>query len=343
MKSFGFIGGICLLAVAGAFVMVNIHHDPYNPDGTLFADKLAYWETRIHTVGGAKAYEELARFLKGNTVGVQHNETHVFGSALYSEEGIEGVAVCDDRFEYACFHQMIGEAFADLGMDSFPKVVDVCNERPACVHSIGHGVLAQQGYTFVDLQKAIQVCETLPNDVYMQGCYGGLFMEYNMRRLLGDSQQPRPAGENWLDPCDRFSGALGRICYYWQPTWWRSQIAPDDLVLTESGFRRMGDLCQAIPHLEMKASCFEGTGVIALNSGRTHQEGVSTCAYVSQDVFGDALCRTGAARLIALLGQDDEARTVCNELSGVYKNGCFDVIDSTDPKESFLHMELPAQ
>lgn len=343
MKYFRIIVGICVLAVTGALVILNIRHEPYNPDGTPYAEKFAYWKTRIHAIGGTKAYEELADFVKNYTVGVQHNETHVFGSALYSEEGMEGVAVCDDRFEYGCFHQMIGETLADLGMGSFPKVVEVCRGSPACLHSIGHGVLAQEGYAFPDLQKAIKVCDTLPGTVYVEGCYGGLFMEYNMRRLLSDIQLPRPVGENWLEPCDQFSGVLGRICYYWQPTWWRSLIAPDDLILAESGFRRMGDLCETLTDSELKASCFEGTGVIALNSGRTSEQGVSACAFVSPDVFGDALCRTGAARLITLLSRPDEARSICLEMTGVYQSGCLDEVQAARPNESFSEMALPAE
>lgn len=341
MKNLGIAIGIYLIAVASVLLVLNINHDPYDLDGTPYSEKLAHWKAAVKTVGGTSAYEELASFLKGHTVGVQHNETHIFASALYGEEGIEGVAVCDDRFEYACFHQVIGEALTDLGMDAFPKVVEVCKGSPACLHSVGHGVLAQQGYTFADLQKAIQVCETLPGTVYVEGCYGGLFMEYNMHRLLGDNQRPRVVGENWHDPCDQFSGVLGRICYYWQPTWWRSLIAPDDLILAEPGFRRMGDLCETLTVPEHKASCFEGTGVIALNSGRTAQEGVAACGYVSQEVFGDALCRTGAARLIVLLGRPEEALTVCRELSGVYENGCVDVVNSTDPMDSSTEMLLP--
>lgn len=342
MKRFGIVTGICAIVLAGTFLVLNIHHDPYDPASSPYAEKLAYWKTRIHTVGGPRAYEELAVFVKGRTVGVQHNETHVFGSALYSEEGINGVAVCDDRFEYACFHQVIGEVLNHLGMEAFPKVVEVCKGSPACLHSIGHGVLAQQGYAFTDLQKAIQVCETLPSDVYVHGCYGGLFMEYNMRRLLSDSQHPRPVEKNWLEPCDKFSGVLGRICYYWQPTWWRSQIAQDDLMLTDAGFKHMGDLCETVTDLELKASCFEGTGVITLNSGGTSNNGISACDLVSQGVFGNALCRTGAARLIVLLGRYEEARTVCLGLTGVYKTGCLAEIDNTQPNESFSEMALPA-
>ncbi len=343
MKIRGVTLGICLIAVVGAFLALNISHEPYAPDKTPYAEKLAYWKTRIQAEGGMRAYEELADFLKGHTVGVQHNETHVFGSALYSEEGIEGVAVCDERFEYACYHQLIGEALTNLGMGSFSKVVEVCKNSPACLHSIGHGVLAQQGYTIEGLDKAVQVCETLSNRVYVQGCYGGLFMEYNMRRLLGDPQLPRPVDDNWLEPCDRFSGVLGRICYYWQPTWWRSQIASADLRLTEKDFRRMGDLCEELIAPELKASCFEGTGVITLNSGRTTDEGVAACSFVSDGAFGDALCRTGAARLITLLGRYSEARAVCLELGGVYKEGCVTVINAANPNMSSSGMALPAR
>ncbi len=331
MKRAVILLGACLVIGTAAFFMLHGSSRPYDPDAATYADKFTYWQQRVHTVGGAKAYEELADFADAYSVGVQHNETHIFGSALYRVEGVPGIAVCDERFEYACYHQMIGETFADLGMESFPKIAEVCKGSPACLHSIGHGVLAQEGYAFPDLRRAVGVCKTLPGPVYVEGCYGGLFMEYNMRRLLGDNQRPRPVGEDWLDPCSQFSGTLGRICYYWQPTWWRSQIAPDDLILTEPGYKKMGDLCETVSDQELKASCFEGTGVIALNAGRTSAEGVAKCEYVSGGAFGNALCRTGAARLIALLGRSEEARSVCTALSGAYQKGCLQLVSETHP------------
>ncbi len=336
MKFSSIVVGVCIaILVCSFFILNSMQRSPYDPATASYQEKLAYWNTRVGAVGGVPAYKELATFLKGFTVEIQHNETHAFGTALYEQVGIEGIAVCDDRFEYACFHQVIGEIFADLGMDSFSRIVEACKGGPACLHSIGHGVLAQQGYAVTDLQNALKGCEALPSAVYVEGCYGGVFMEYNMRRLLGDDQLPRPLGKNWLDPCDQFSGVLGRICFYWQPTWWRSALSSDDLHLSPAGFQRMGALCSTITDTELKASCFEGTGVIAMNSGRTPKEGVSACSAVSSEALGVALCRTGAARLIALLGQPEVARSVCLELSGVYRDGCLNVIITADPHKSF--------
>lgn len=330
----------CVIAVLAVFVIWSHDRSRYDPSAS-YQDKLAYWKTRIHTVGGQRAYEELALSQKGFVHGMQHNETHIFASALYSEEGIKGVAVCDGRFEYACFHQLIAEALSDLGTGSLNEIIEACKGGPGCKHSIGHGVLGLLGYSFGDLQKAVSICATLQSDTYVQGCYGGIFMEYNMRTLMGDARRVRTFGKDWFDPCDQMPMSAQRVCYFWQPTWWRSELQSADQSLSPSALGRMGKKCSTVTDKELSMACFEGIGVSALNAGRSTNDGVSACAFVSGDMHDQALCRTSVARLVALLSGFDEGRSVCLGLSGAYQEGCLRVIGSANPEESYLGEVLP--
>ncbi len=342
MKHSVIIAGAFLLAALVVFVVASPDHNHYDSTAS-YQDKFGYWKTRIHAIGGHRAYEELAGSLKDFPLGIQHSETHIFSTALYSEEGMQGIAVCDERFDYACSHQMIGETFADLGMGSFPYVVEICKGIPTCLHSIGHGVLSLQGYSFNDLQKAITICGTLPTETYMKGCYGGVFMEYNLHKFLGDGLHVRPVGKNWLAPCDEFSGVLGRICYYWQPTWWANTPVSNDLAQTTQRIRRMGELCETLSRPELKASCFAGVAVVVRSAGRNTGEAVSACFSVSSEMSNQAQCRTGVARLAVLLGSFDEALAVCLELPRVYQDGCLEVIKNANPSESFTGLTFPME
>ncbi len=331
---------VCLTVALAAAVVSNLDRSRYEPTAP-YKDKLIHWKTRIHAVGAARAHEEIATSVKGFIYGTQHMEMHIFASALYSEKGLSGVSVCDARFEYACFHQLIAEALAERGVGSLNDIIEACKGGPGCRHSIGHGVLGLAGYTFPDLERAISICETLPSAVYMKGCFGGAIMEYNMRTLLGEARVVRPIREDWLEPCDQLPGSSKRVCYFWQPTWWRSELQSADNSLSPSALERMGELCRTITEKEFRDACFEGVGVSALNAGHSTRDGVSACAYAATDAHHRALCRTSVARFVALLHGTDQGRSVCLGLESAYRAACLRTVMSADPHESSLGEILP--
>ncbi len=343
MRLSGIVAGLCVLAVTGVFLIFSVNRSSYEPLTDSYQEKFAYWKMRAHAIGGERAYEELLTSLEKFPAGLGHEETHIFASALYSEVGLQGVKVCDVRIGYGCFHQIIGEAVVDLGVAALPEIIEACNGDPSCRHSIGHGVLGLQGYSSNDLQNAIKLCETLPSKLYIQGCYGGVFMEYNMRSLLEDDPRARVIEADWLDPCSQFSGKMSRVCSYWQPVWWRSVLVSNDQSLTPSILSRMGQLCRSLKEKESRAACIQGVGMSALNAGPTNRDGISACAFVSPDRAEQALCHANVARLITLQGRFDEARAACTELSGTYRAGCFEVVESANPYGSTLGEMLPIE
>lgn len=331
---------LCLAALGVILVVRDFDRSRYDPSAP-YQDKIAYWKKRIHTVGGNRAYEELALAQSGFVHGMQHNETHIFASALYSEEGIRGIEVCDGRFEYACFHQLVGEALSDLGTGSLKTIMESCKEGPGCKHSIGHGALALEGYSFNDLEKAVSLCASLPSDVYVQGCYGGAIMEYNMRTLLGDARSVRTMEADWFEPCGQLPKSAQRVCYFWQPTWWRSFLQSADQTLSPSALGAMGEHCRAIRDRALSDACFEGVGVSALNASRTTEEGLAACTSVSNDMRDQARCRTSAARLVALLQGTELGRLACFGLAGAYSDSCIRVVERANPETSYLGEVLP--
>lgn len=330
---------VCLMAVLTVFVVWDHGRSRYDPSAS-YQDKIAYWIARIHTVGDKRAYEEMVGAQEGLTTGVEHVEAHIFGTALYRAEGIKGVAVCDDRFAYACFHQLIADAITDLGTESLDEIIEVCKGISGCRHGIGHGVLAAIGYSFDDLQKALSICTTLPNEVHVQGCYGGVFMEYNIRRHLGSGYE-RPIGEDWFDPCEQVSKSARRVCYFWQPTWWRYKLSSADHSLSPSALGRMGTRCRTVRNKDLNDACFEGIGVSALNAGRTTNDGISACGHVGEDIREQALCRTSVARYIALVHGTEQGRSLCLGLAGAYQESCLSAIESASPEGSYIGEVFP--
>ncbi len=335
-----FAAGILIMfvAVSAVFVVMNRAHGGYDPSAP-YQEKIDYWQKRIHEVGGKRAYDEMARAQQGAASGVEHVEAHIFGSALYRTEGIKGVSVCDDQFSYACVHQLVAEALSDLGIESLDAIVAMCIEIPGCRHGIGHGVIGSLGYGSDDLKKAVSMCATLPRAWHVQGCYGGVFMEYNVRTLLGVGQE-RPLEQDWFESCRDIPRSAERSCYFWQPTWWGRVLRTADRSLEKTAIEQMSEQCRMVSNKELRAVCFEGIGVSALNTGRSLNDGVSGCSFVGTDMRDRALCLTSVARYIELDNGRDTGRPVCLGLTGAYQEGCLRDIGNTSTTTSYFGEKL---
>ena len=133
-------------------------------------------------------------------------------------------------------------------------------------------------------------------------------MEYNLRRLLGDTSfTVRPLGNDWFDPCDRFSGDDARSCYYWQPTWWTLFIPEQQESAFEPAFKHMADLCDSLSDKSFRYACIAGTS-FGLTLKRSPEQSVQLCDSMYADADESLLCRinVGLASKTMLL-QDPES------------------------------------
>ncbi len=145
-------------------------------------EKSAYWKGRIAAVGGTKAYDELAYLARDLITTKQHSEGHIFGKALYLVEGLAGVAVCDTRFMYSCFHSFMTQAILSEGVTAAQILHEACRaslgyRSENCEHGVGHGIQSMHAYDFAGLKKSLDVCGALtPPSHPVAGCAGGVFM-----------------------------------------------------------------------------------------------------------------------------------------------------------------------
>ena len=300
--SFGLIFFGFYLVAHNFFAIV---HPP--PTSAPLAVQEAYWKERIHMIGGSAAYEELVSSVKGFDFYKQHFQAHIFGDALYTEVGLDGVTVCDWRLYGGCMHQYMNRAVMDHGIASITALDRDCKGVISCQHGIGHGILSALGYTFSDLQKTLALCHTLPDETPIFGCAGGAAMEYNFRNLLGGASfNARTPDPDWLAPCDRLSGDDARACYFWQPTWWAVFVSTQQESASDPAFKHMADLCHSISDKTYMYTCIAGTG-FSVTLKRTPDQAVHLCDMMYADAGESLLCRVNLAlTLKGMLVQNPE-------------------------------------
>lgn len=326
------------ILVIGAALFLGAQHLPH-ASGAAYDDSMstakqeAYWKERVKAVGGKAAYIELAEDVKSFSIQRQHKVGHAFGGALYEEEGVDGLAVCDPQFNYACYHEFLGRAIAELGLSSVSmlnqKCVDLVKKSPlSCQHGIGHGIVSYLGYSDKAFLEALKICKDLPFNDPIGGCYGGVFMEYNTQTMLGEQARLRlVVDDNMLAPCDTLATEYTIACVFWQPQWWNQTLKSSTSVAlvsntNEGRWAKMGELCESYKDSKLVRPCFEGIGnITSAEVNRNTATIKMLCEQTSSNSLHQLYCKSYAANSIGA-GHREEGVKVCEGLIGSDADYC---------------------
>ncbi|MBI4088449.1 hypothetical protein HY418_03690 [Candidatus Kaiserbacteria bacterium] len=281
---------------------------------------------RIRAVGAAAAYEEFAAAVETLAPAEQHTYAHVFGATLFDEEDLKGVVVCDARFSYGCYHEFLGRAIAAHGLEVVPELNDGCTRALvssplSCQHGIGHGIAAYLGYGEDDLRKALETCRGLPHNDPIGGCYGGVFMEYNLRTMLGEEAQVREVKSETYgayEPCRSLPSEYVTACVFWQPQWWQQALFGAET--HERVFHEMGTYCREMNRAsaDLTRTCFEGIGnITAMAAEFDAHRAARLCDATSERPLDRLFCRSYAANSLTVggSGMRGDGEAVCEGLS----------------------------
>lgn len=241
----------------------------------------AYWARQIQTLGGRRAYELLQQEFDATNHGKRHNMAHLFGELLYKVEGLDGITVCDTRYEYGCYHGFLTRAIIQEGIDVIYELDKICvdtfgAQNHTCQHGMGHGVLLAVGRD--KLAEALDICMTLTWQGETGGCRGGVFMEYDLPFMEGNDgfyTSVRPMGDDPFEPC--FSLPLQHKfgCLVTHGQWWDA--------VYEHDFAYMGTLCNQLTDQEERDYCFEGVGQIIAPGSNYDPENMRTLCQLMPD------------------------------------------------------------
>lgn len=322
---------IVVLACAGAaYAYGRMHRPAPAPLSASGAVQTAYWAKRIAAVGGVGAYKEFADAVATLPPSKQHEDAHAFGGALFTVLGVSGLSVCDAQFSYGCYHQFLGSAIASMGLQVVTELNQGCvnalkGSALSCQHGIGHGIEAYLGYDYAALTKSLAMCKDLPYNDPIGGCYGGVFMEYNMRTMLGDDAQIRPvAHDDQLYPCDTLSSPYRIACVFWSPQWWiqlQHTAKGKDFI----DMAAVGKLCDTSGGDELIRACYEGLGtVVPPNADFDPAKTAQLCDDATSDPARALYCKSYAANALSGggAGKVADGTKVCDGLSGAYRDYC---------------------
>lgn len=322
-KILAIIGAIAVSAAVIFFITLIFSKDAASSENSP-------WEDRIRTIGGVNAYKVLAEEVGSLSPMRQHDEAHKFGQALYKVEGRSGIAVCDSQFSFGCFHEFMGTAIADEGLQVAYELNEDCRRilqsgALSCQHGIGHGVVAYMGYDEDAMRKSLDICKELPYSDPIGGCFGGVFMEYNMRTMLGEAGGTRQLqGDDMLFPCNSIDETYAQACYFWQPQWWRYALEVSRVIPIDDIYARIGDFCREAGAAYEK-SCFEGTGNNLVSDANFESSRArELCDAAAKSADQQLYCRSLAANSLSVGGggKKGDAEAVCDGLAGGYYEYC---------------------
>lgn len=311
---------------AGAFFAVDATRTPPFEADAPDTEQIVFWESRIEDEGSTKAYAEFADAIAEQDIARQHTLAHAFGYALFDAEGVPGIAACDAQFSFGCFHSFLASAITTLGVESVPMLNDKCYDALvttplSCQHGIGHGVLAYYGYDEDALHDALEQCRGLDKSDPIGGCYGGVFMEYNVRTVHSDQPGPREYTGNPFEPCDAVEDTYRMPCVYWSSQWWTQAIFNGKI--SDASYATMGDYCRHWTETEVLRACFEGIGTLTPNNAvYDAARAIALCTAATANEREELWCRSTAANVFFVEVSREEAEKVCSGYDGNSRTTC---------------------
>jgi hypothetical protein len=296
---------VSCLIIAGYFLMQERYTSIIKPKKVSFAkiaDQIAYdkWSELIKRIGGEKAYSEFKKDAKSKQVRDRHYQAHLFGEALYNNEGPKGIFVCDNEFDSGCYHSFLSLAIETEGLNVVPDLSRKCSEHltqdsGGCQHGIGHGILTSVGYDFTSLNKSIGVCNDLEINESTKNCLNGVFMEYNFQTMLLDKGKLRTFEEsNPYFPCFTVDESARGVCIYQQAQWWAASIKKN----MQEKTKKIDTLCSESGNL--KYQCFIGFGVKLIAYLNYDAKQAEYFCNRLTDPAGKGLCQSGVRRNLPL-------------------------------------------
>lgn len=276
------------------------------------------------TQGSRKAYAYFKSAYERFDSSTPHILGHFIGAELYKREGMEGLNLCDESYDWGCYHGFLGVAFEGGGDFSLVKEADkACKgvgggvgEYGACLHGLGHGITAFLGYKRDDLSEGLSNCDLLPSELARNSCYTGVFMEYNLKIMSrleegSDATLRSFDPENPLEPCVSLNLEYQQACYLELPSY---------LVHTSPDFGKVGGYCERISTPEFKETCYRGMARSTPSLVRYDKDQMARKCHQLSSEKGVAFCVDEVVKLLSIHGED--ALSLCDSLNGGDREMC---------------------
>ncbi len=280
------------------------------------------YSASFQNIKGASEYESAKRQISSLPPEKQHIEAHRMGAMLFETLEEDGLLLCDNSFDFGCYHGFFGRYVAERGATegSVAHLASICkkvfgNGSAACEHGIGHGIMEFLGRGRLD--AALALCTATEQKDPLSGCTGGVFMENNAairienEHVSIDVRRFNPADP--YAPCTSVPRAAAPSCYFEQSLWW---------LTTGRSYEEIGTLCAGTPEGEERDACYEGWGPnVAERAGKDPEKARDICSLI-RDEHGRSLCVLGVVFRLHGSGNSADASALCDTLTSLYHDRC---------------------
>lgn len=317
---------VIFIAVATFFILSNRKSDTIGPppsnDTYDYRAEKAKLTKEFQVKSASQVYQEFKDRYKNIDRFKIHNLAHWIGTEIYVKSGMGGLLVCDEAFDYGCYHGFFIKAFEKEGKNLYSSGDKHCfgdGSQPlkygGCIHGLGHGVLYLNGYDENGLISALKDCESLSSESSIDGCNNGVFMEFNTRTMQsldsGDIKVREYNPQTPDYPCSVLDLKYKADCYYEIPAWWSNVINSD--------FIKMISFCQLVTDKESQNSCFGGVGrMVPVNNNYRSDKVWEVCSQITT-ATGQTYCIEKSVEVLLNLSKP-EAIDLCDHLSQASKS-----------------------
>lgn len=240
-----------------------------------FQDLSRRFEDLASDKGGVYAYDVLMRANLPPNADI-HLLGHTIGDILYTQKGVDGVALCTQDFRNACSHSIVIGALNEFGEPALDMIREACHKAPGgsgaytmCFHGLGHGVFAYFNY---EIPATIDFCRKTGTEAYFNReyveCVGGMIMELmgggGHNKDVWDESRKKYLTTDPLAPCSTavIPQEVKGICYMYLTPHLFERAGADLAMPSEESIAKSFLFCDAIPREEKdgRRSCFGGIG-----------------------------------------------------------------------------------
>lgn len=292
-------------------------------------EKYAWLENRAKTESPKSAwqYVKVVYETPNGVIGNPHDMAHLVGRLIYTDEGFDGLKICEPVFAFGCFHGLMEAALSknrsnlDEYIKDIVKAGDSCKyleetslqSYRSCAHGIGHGIATFREYY---IEKSLKDCAVLDPDI-QTNCQDGVFMEFsnNAPPIFYKSENP-------IYPCDSIDEVYKGNCARAQAQVMRFRFKMD----TES----VAKTCVETKNENIIYNCIDALGYFIAQSSNTNPSKiVSSCKEIPYEKESAQCLAAAAGELVFqdYIGWRESTAFICGTLAGKYQIDCQKRID----------------
>lgn len=275
-----------------------------------------HWQQRIADVGTEQAHREAKERMAGSSTEIAHGVMHVFGELVYEADALDGLRVCDDTFNFGCYHGFMNWAINYDGPAVIPEINRRClalyGDRDLfCRHGIGHGLFDHFGRDKLPL--AFDECRKI-GSVSLMGCYNGVMMEL----VNGEGfSEEFLAMDRPYDVCTSLDADYRQACWFHMTYWWNWKLKRDA--------RKVAALCAGLDDPGERDACRMGAGkTLAELSGYDVRRAERYCNAMA-DPDERMRCHAGARWVFIAAGR--EPGDLCGPLDPERRGACMAIAE----------------